>query len=500
MQIKFLRFPIAILACISLFNWGCTKIDTTQLGADLIPAVDNIHTFADTLNIIGQKEPIIDTTKLFNTENHVLGSINNDPVFGKTKADLFLQLKPGIFPYFFGNSKDTINDSQVPGTGFDSIILCLAYKGYYGDSNLVQNLSVYSLDLNTSNFKDSSYRLNFQPDVPYTNLIGQASIKPVDVSKQVLFSYGKDSVKNQIRIKLSNSFLNTITSFDSVVTGSKNAFRSDSLFKTMFKGFAVVADNGSPGNGLFYISLTDPLTRLEIHYTKKNISPVDTTYSTWSFATGSVFNISPSAHANYLVRDNTGSESVSAPQANALYIQTAPGSAINLSIPALTNYPNRIIHRAEIFIEQIPGNPTIDKVLTAPNYLYLDLIDDTANPKKYKPVYYDLSPNSFYNPDDKVSFFPSTGVDYNYFGGYLRTLTDAQGTRSFYTFNLTRYVQNMITRKDINYKLRVYAPYNLNYYGFNLTYSNGLAHGRVKVGNGNNPNYKMRMRIVYSNL
>lgn len=492
MPIKFLRLSLAVMAVVLLFNTSCTKIDTTQLGADLIPAVDNIHTFADTLSIIGVQEIPPDTTRLFRTENHVLGSINNDPVFGKTKADVYLQLKPTFFPFYYGNTGDTI-------VKFDSVILCLAYKGFYGDSTIPQNLKVYTLSNNTTNFKDSSYRFDFTPNVPFSNLVGETTVKPADVMKKVFFRYGKDSVSNQVRIRLNQSFLNEIIALDTAANGSKNALRSDSLFKTFFKGFAVVGDN-STGNGLFYIGLADALTRLEIHYTKKNATTTDTAYSAWSFSQGAVASLTPSAHANALVRDRSASELANAPQPDALYIQSTPGTSATLSIPELSNYSNRVIHRAEIILEQIPGDPVLDKVLAPPAFLYLDLVDETTLPKKFKPIYYDLSPSSFYDPDDKNSFFPTGGVDHSYFGGFVRTMSDNLGTRAYYTFNLTRYVQNLVTKKGINYNLRLSAPYNLSYFGLNLTYSNSLAFGRVKLGNGNHPNYRTRMRIVYSNL
>jgi hypothetical protein len=70
------------------------------------------------------------------------------------------------------------------------------------------------------------------------------------------------------------------------------------------------------------------------------------------------------------------------PDPNALYIQSTPGSAIRLNIPDLATLSNRIIHRAEIFLEQIPGGAGND-VLGAPNYLYLDLVD-TGSTNKYK--------------------------------------------------------------------------------------------------------------------
>ena len=500
MQRKFLRLSLAALAYFSLLLSGCTKIDTTELGADLIPAVDNIHTFADTLQIFGTMGATTDTfTRVNASENHVVGRIN-DPLFGKSNADLFLQLTPDFFPYYFGDAGDTLIPSTVvPGTKFDSVFLCLAYKGYYGDTNAVQNLQVYALDPSTSNFKDSSYKVDFQPNKPYqSNMLGQASVRASDLDNPFTVRHGKDTVSNQIRIKLSNDFLTLLNSMDS--TGTQNAYKSDSLFKTFFKGFAVISDNSATSvGGFFYVSLTDPLTRMEIHYTAKSGSTKDTAYSSFAFSTGSV-EAGVGAQANYIKRDNAGSEYANSPAPDALYIQSAPGSSVNLNIPDLTHYPNRIIHRAEIIVEQIPGDPLIEKWLTPPAYLYLDLVDTPATASKFKPVYYDLSPNSFYAPDDLVSFFPSGGIDYAYFGGFARTTTDVFGTRTYYTFNLTRYVQNLVTKGSTNYTLRLSAPYKLNYYGLNFLYSNALGAGRLKLANYNHDNYKLRMRIVYSNL
>jgi hypothetical protein len=503
---KFLRLSLAVLACIYLFNLGCTKIDSTQLGADLIPAVDNVSTFADTFYIDAQREQITDTTRLTRAETHALGSVNNDPVFGKIKATVFLQPKPSFFPYYFGNAKDTINPVINPSTHYDSVFLCLSYTTFYGDTTKPQNIKVYQLAENTSNFVDTiSNLLNFQPDQPYLgNLIGQATIDEQDLKNYTfLKTTNKDSVVRQIRIKLSNAFLNSFVSNDSALSSANNYFYSDSVFKTKYKGFAVVADGGSNANGLFYISLTDPKTRLEVHYVAENANKLDTAFSSLPISVGTLTNVTASATANYLARDTTSSLFPNATDPTALYIQTAPGSAISFKIPQLATLSNRIIHRAEIFLEQVPGGP-MDDVLAAPQYLYLDLVDTSSgSEKKYKPVYFDLSPGESYFPDLSTPFyfFPSqNGIDFNYYGGFLRTAVDGSGTRSYYTFNLTRYVQNLITKHDINYSFRVYAPYNLNYYGYKLAYKNNLAFGRVKIANGNNAKYRLRMRLVYSNI
>jgi hypothetical protein len=76
-QRLFLKFLIPFFL---FFIGGCTKIDTTTLGADLVPAVDNISTFADTLNVIGTQGFFKDSTILNGTDDHILGAITNDPV------------------------------------------------------------------------------------------------------------------------------------------------------------------------------------------------------------------------------------------------------------------------------------------------------------------------------------------------------------------------------------------------------------------------------------
>jgi hypothetical protein len=492
---------LAGLACVVLFNWNCTKIDTTELGGDLLPAVDNVSTFADTLLIDASREQLNedDTFRINRFEPHLLGNINNDPIFGKTKADIFVQLKPVFFPYYFGNPGDTINPSINPKTHYDSAFLCLSYTGYYGDTTRSQHFKVYQMDEGTTNFSDSVFHyFSFRPDRPLTNLIGEATIFQPDLKNLIyLKTSNKDSITGQIRIKLNSSFLRSLVRND---TSSVNSpFRSDSLFKMAYKGFAIVADGPSSANGLFYINLGDSTSRIEVHYVAGNANTLDTAFSSFSLSTGNSFKVSPSANANFVLRDTSTSQFPNAPDPTALYIQSSPGgSAIKLKIPRLSSLTNRIIHRAEIIVEQIPNTAGND-VFPAPQFLYLDLID-TGGTRKYKPIYYDLNNSEPYDPDNSISFFPSQGIDQNYYGGFKRTMTDGFGTRSYYNFNITRYIQSLVTKGGTNYNFRLYAPYNLFYYGYRLPYKNNLAYGRVKIGNGSNAKYRLRLRIVYSKI
>ncbi len=502
MHRNFLALIISFLFVFSICNSGCTKVDTTGLGSDLIPAVDNVHTF-DTLLEVNTTQAMLfdDSTRVTRTQNHVLGSINNDPLFGKTKADLFLEFKPPSFPYFFGSAGDTLNWVDA---GVDSVVLCLSYKGLYGDSTKSQTFEVYQMDNATTNFKDSAYKLDFQPNVSSTKLLGSTTVDPRSLRGYTFLANGKDSVQNQVRIKITDpGFKATLYNRDSTIANtSNNAFRSDSIFKTFYKGFEVRSTSSS-GNSLFYISLTDATTRLEVHYRKRNKGKVDTTYSSFQFNTAGTASYSVGSHATNLKRDRTSSEYPNSPNSDFLYIQSTPGTYANLTIPSLGTFPNSIIHRAELIVEQVPTlDQELDKILISPTYLYLDLVSPSTG-TGFKPIYYDLSPFSSYDPDNSAAgyFLPVNGIEFAYFGGYARTKQDHLGkTISYYNFNLSRYVQNTITKRTTNYDLRLYAPFNMDYYGLAYPFNNSLAYGRVKIGSGTNPDYKLRMRIIYSKI
>ncbi len=502
-----------VITLFSFFFWSCTKIDTTTLGSDLIPAVDNVTTFADTLDINCTQGLFNDSTRIGISELHPLGSIFQDPLFGNTYANLYLELKPGFFPYHFGNLGDTINSRLVDETGFDSAVLCLSYKSFYGDTQTAQHLSVYLISDNNNNFvRDSAFPINIKLNGGLNNdglgrLVGEATILPTSLRNYTVFypspATRKDSVVNQIRINLNkNNFLQDfIAAWDST-PGRNNLYTSDSLFKSKIKGFAVVADSGQ-GKGLFYVSLTDATTRLEVHYKYRNANKFDTSFSSFYFVPAAATSLTASAQATRLIRNYTDAEyEPSVPATDAVYIQTTPGTYANLSIPGLATLPNSIIHRAEIFVEQIPSPVPGDNIYAPPLYLYLDLIDTTSgNPSK--PVYFDLNPTTSYNPDYSNSFLPAGGVDFIYFGGYRRIKDDGSGPLYYYNFNVSRYVQHIVTDHLNNYNMKLYAPYNLHYYGFSVPFKNNLANGRIKVGNGKketNVNYRMKMRIVYSKI
>jgi hypothetical protein len=501
-RIKF-SLILSGLLFLSILSWNCTKIDTTSIGSGLIPAIDNVHTFADTLAVIainndsvGIRGKYLGCDSLSRHRDHALGYIGGgfgDPLFGTTSATIYVQLMPVTFPYYYAVPKDSVINQA-----FDSVVLVLHYVNTWGDSTLQQSVNVYQVNATTNPVPlkpDSTYTTC--DGFPYSTLLGSATYIPKslnDTSKVYL-----DTTTHQLRIKITDpTFLNNLISWDSTSTGPNNAYHNDSLFKSLFAGFALVP--GTTGNALSYFNLDGANTKLALYYRYKDravTGKIDTTVAYFKF--------SPiTGEANQITRNHAGFEIAQhqthpAAGDSLIYIQTSPGTFATLTIPTLDTLNNRIIHRAELIVEEVPNlaNPLSDTLFNGPNYLLLDL-RDTTKEGNYRtiPCDYTVSNN-----------FPNVGT----FGGFKTSITDGLGTRTQYVFNISRFIQNYVTFGRKNVKLRLSAPYHvirnasftdecgISLLPFNFGL-NEAAQGRIRVGGGNHSKYKMRLHIVYSKL
>ena len=110
----------------SLISWQCTKIDTTDIGGNLIPAVDNVNTFEVFLNAVTDNKLANDTISASFTDQVAIGHIT-DPEFGTSHANAYFDIgRSGYGSYPFIAGKDSIK--------IDSVILSLSYQGKFGDT------------------------------------------------------------------------------------------------------------------------------------------------------------------------------------------------------------------------------------------------------------------------------------------------------------------------------------------------------------------------------
>jgi len=463
---------------------SCTKIKSTDIGAELLPDADRVATFDTIL-------PVITTNFLFGdsalprmgrtytgaVSEHALGSINNDPLFGTTKASIFMELKPDSYKYYFENKPDSLT--------LDSVVLCLSWTRTWGDTNAVQRIGVYALDEKMR--VDSSYPIT--ANFAYSRKLGEASFVPSTLDDSVYLK-GK-TLARQLRIRLSNEFGNQLLKADSA---DGQPYATDSLFREFLKGFAIVPETsgaGAQANAVMSFSLSDTNTHLAIYYRYQNIGKPDTTSRKFKFNNSTL-----SANANRIIRDRTGSEMerhLKKPAAgdSLLFIQTSPGSYATISVPSLAGFKaskgNVMVHLAELVIDQVPAsNQSMDDILSPPPLLYLDLYDTTT--KNQLPFLNDAVATGSYDP--------------SLFGGIQGNAPNAGAKpHAQYRIFITRHIQGIITRNIPNPVMYLYAPYQVSYPNISLNFNvNPLTYGRVRLGGGNHSSKRMRLRLVYTKI
>jgi hypothetical protein len=486
-------FFIVIGSAALLFS--CTRIRSTELGAGLIPAIDGVVTKDTLLDVVTETFENTDSVRVYKSDNHILGYISNDPLFGKTRASLYFEVKPAAFPFYIPGTKDSVV--------VDSAVLVLSFKGLYGDSTTPLRLTVSEIDPSTPLDPLTTYASNYPAQFPVKlkqTLVSGVTIDPRRLMDSVNNRF--ENAKNQIRIKLPQSVAQRfIKTYDST-----NAYKSDSLFRTYFAGFAITPDISTPSNVLLKVNLADSNSKFMLYFNSSSTGATQRDTSVAKFS----FNSSLSGDANIIVRDRTGSEAskhitTTTKPDSLVYIQTYPGTYVQIRIPGLQNLTNRIIHRAELIAEQVPDDAnlaTLETQLIPPRYLLLSR--------------YDTALKSIRNiPNDYVLGVTGSGPNISTFGGFVTAKSILGYDKvAAYNFDLSRYVQGIVTRKDSSFALRLSAPtndslkYNAPYPGNTFTQlyfispgsSNDVGDGRVRLGGGTHSRFRMRLRVIFSRL
>lgn len=467
---------------------ACAKIDETSVGAGLIPDVDNVHTFEVILPVEIDNHLLADSTRITASSSNAVG-ILQDPVFGETNAATYFSVNPsryGVYP--FTNAETAV---------LDSVVLSLAYSVVYGDTTLPQTLEVYPIKTTPGNFKaDSVYKINDIIEIE-DNPIGSKSFLAMHLRDSIMYIESNDTVYNTglIRIPITDmTWANQFLTYDTTLQ-----YQNDSIFRTYFRGLAVKAASSSANKRtLTYWDISNSeKTKLTFYYrysrTQDGQVIEDTAaYSMfYNYAQGQY----QGAQANLITRTPGGDFDTyvnnGTPDDDLAFIQTSPGSYVSVDVKGLDTFAltNRIIHRAELVFNEIPS--TDQNTFLPPGLLFIDALSITGD--SVFTIRRDFTPstNSQY------------GYDVNTIEGFYRN--------NQYKFNISRYVQSIVTNQLPSYKFRVYSPYATypffqDYYGNLALLSNYLfisdyiAAGRTVLGGGSHPSKKAYLRIVYSKL
>ena len=473
----------AAFLTVILISVSCNKIDTTDLGNELIPGSDNVETFDTTLDVISDNllTPATDTIKMLYTELHTAGVIDNDLEFGKTETHFytsFVTSQSHSYPFV---KRDTVN--------IDSVVLSLAFSQLYGDSNSVENFEVREI-FTGFKFRDTGYQID-NPDLPVRpEVIGNKSVLFYTLNDAQTYKNGKDAVTTtggELRIKLDTAWARRFVTYD---TAAGNPYNNDSLFMEAFRGFEVKVNEEASTikRALAYFDINDNAkTRITFYCRVQNNGRTDTIAPYFIYKRGA-------AEANLVRRTpaNAYAANVSngLPNDEMVYLQTTPGSYVKVNIPGLASLDNRVIHRAELICERAPSQE--DSYYPPPPFMFIDAFSQTGD-------------SIFTIRNDFIPANSARGYDINSLGGAFED-------NKKYVFNLTRYVQSIVTKKQTDYTLRISSPFTTVPIYVNasdvptsripMILNPTLAGGRVVLYGGAYPDItrKMRLRIIYSKI
>ncbi|MBK9291616.1 MAG: DUF4270 domain-containing protein [Bacteroidetes bacterium] len=236
-------FAGAMLLCLATL-FSCTK-RPGEIGADLIPDDGLISPmFTDTISVVAYSI-IEDSLRTDEPETALLGSIF-DPVFGTSTAGFFTQISLSTASHNFGTNPQ-----------LDSLVLQLAYSGFYGDTTTMQQVRVY--EVMEKLHYDSAYYSN---QVKEYNSFDFANFSFTPRPKSRVVWQG-DTLAPIVRIRLSDV---SPALGNKLLTAGENNLSSVTRFQNFFKGLYVTAEPLNSGGAILGFDLPSNLSRLTIYY------------------------------------------------------------------------------------------------------------------------------------------------------------------------------------------------------------------------------------------
>lgn len=396
---NFLHKTLIISVLVILYT-ACSKT-TESIGNGLLSENDYIGAYyIDTLQIHCHSE-CIDSLFSKGLTTVLLGSMM-DPVMGRTDANLFTQLHVSSTNHYFG-------DEPV----IDSVVLQLAYNGYYGDTTTTQTVHVYELADTLSGY-DNYYQFS-DVEVKGFDLANNFQFQPRPKTTRIVV--GNDTLSQAVlRIPLDNSFAEQLATADSAI------FSTPDAFKNYFYGLKICCESVSQNGAICYFNPTsNTVTRLQVYYRE---TP-DANPMRYDF-----YITSDDVYFNQYLHDYTLGSAEFTQQVlqndtlmgqTQLYLQSMGGIRSFISFPDLLDWANAlqedgthlIINEAKLII---PASETIDTTLLAPTTLAVISLKKTGG----------------------TALLPDYMEGTSYYGGSYSS------TKKNVTFRISEYLQGII--------------------------------------------------------
>jgi hypothetical protein len=469
---------------ISLFIFGsCTN--PTGIGLEVKPEdqINALFTDTVTLRAFTVQEDSVQSGNF----NQTLFGLFRDPLFGTTNVGLAMEFSMAA------NFAPINNDAII-----DSVILVLPYGNqYYGDTTLASTfaLQVHPLEEPYEYSTYSTKKWKVKPEVIGTRTMTRYAYKSTDSLTVNRYQDGKDTtvkVGPQLRIALDKAYFKDLfsSSHDSAKFATAAAFREH--VKGLYMSVNASASNGM-GGLVTFMNQTN-VSGIEMVYTKpKQGGELEGERDTVRH----FFEISPvtyNASQSYVLGAASSVENTYKQEVLDA-MDTPLGGKESIYLHAPTGLRGRIVFP---YLDYLKGKRlTINK---AELVLYVDK-DQMAGaydvPAQRLTLYRQDIAGQRQNIPDGAAVNPNTGayldprsLDYFNFGGWY------EKDKGRYVFHITSYIQDVIQGK-INGNELFIAPVSVMD-GLVPTLPALNAGGRVILGGGNHPQYKMKLNIYYT--
>lgn len=436
---------------ILLIILSCKKNKNSYLIDNTLPATDILNTlYTDTFTVF-LKTQKIDSVRIYNDGFKFIGS-NQDPIFGRTDAELYTH---------FSLPNNVSNVAFPADAVVDSAKIILVFtENFTGDTSTPQRYQCYlmSEDMNTSSIYYSTKTFSFIPTP-----LGDITTKPI-----------RFNGFKTIQIPVFKGFA------QSVISAPQYLINNATLQST-YKGFYITTKNtslnpSSAQGALMKVDLSNPVSGFYVYY-HTGIPPAlkESKVYQFSFNNAStvrmnhfIYNYAAGAYT-YLYNQLTGNMN-SAKQ--NVFVKGLNGTRVFVDFPSikkLSALGHFSIHRAEMIIK-------VDKSFVPSNGFY-------QPPAAMSLLALDSAGNEVFTIDQ----YQSNQAFLSYGGTY-------QSTTGEYTFNISRYIQHIISGKMKYYGMVLVATDP----NITLTPRKDFFSARAVLGGYQHPSLKPVLRIYYT--
>lgn len=457
---------LGVLSLITIVFFSACR-ENTILPSDLIPPIDNINTFShDTFTIITNnvyQDSILtggkrNSTQISSSPNlfHALGTITNDPIFGKTHANIHVEVLPPVPNFSFKSGTNRV---------IDSVVLSIPYRATYGDT-INNSTQTFKLFRSIGTFSKDSAQFEFTKDTIDNTLMSQVAVNLKTMKTDSPLVSGVKLIP-QIRFVLPAWFSDSLEA--QMTLGTNGAFADFSKYLAWWKGFYIQADSTN-GNTIGFFDTYR--TKLNIYYRYINTSAQpDTAVDVFAFDPNicNRFNTITRNYTGKIVQNFINS---TAPAGDSvLFLQNEPGMSALISMPYLPSFENVIVNKAELIFYAVSYNNFTDTLMygTIPRLQIFQT--DTVGVDNVIPDYNVFGSNIV---DGKATQYSINGI-----------------TFTQYKFAVTYSIQRLISEKNTNFRFKIMGLNN----GYPAAYRVILAGNK-----SSNPLVKPQLKIIYTKI